>query len=44
MGRYPLGDPIPINIEAFDIWDDVLDEQEIREVAKQWKNGLAGGA
>ena len=35
----PPGDPIPINIRPFDIWDDVPDEQEIREVVIQLKNG-----
>ena len=40
----PPGDPNPINVKPFNIWDDVTDEQEIREVAKQLKNGQAGEA
>ena len=35
----PPGDPITINIEPFDIRDDVPDKQEIRAVIKQLKNG-----
>ena len=40
----PPGEPIPINVEPFDIRDDVPDEQEIRAVVMQLKNGRAGGA
>ena len=40
----PPREPIPINVEPFDIRDDVPDEQEIRAVVKQLKNGRAGGA
>ena len=43
-GKDPRGDQIPINVEPFDIWDNVPDKEEIREVMEQLKNDQAGGA
>jgi len=40
----PLGDPIPINFDTFDIWDEMSEDAEIGDVVKELKNGMAGGA
>ena len=38
------GDPIPINVEPFDINDETPKDVETRDVVKQMHNGRAGGA
>ena len=40
----PPGDPIPINIELFDLDDLILEDAAIREVVAGLKNGRAGGS
>ena len=40
----PPGASIPINVQPFDIKDDVPEEPEIRAVVKGLRNGRAGGA
>ena len=40
----PPGDPIPINVDAFDVNDGVPPDEEIRGVARDLRNGRAGGA
>ena len=39
MLKYSPGDPIPINVEPFDIRDYVPDKQDSRDVVEQLKNG-----
>ena len=38
----PVGDPVPINVNVFDIKDEVPDKTEIRAVVQQLQNGQAG--
>ena len=40
----PPGDPIPINVEPFDVNDDCPEDAAIRAAVKQLRNGRAGGA
>ena len=40
----PPGDPIPINLQPFNIYDSVPKEPEIQVVVKAMRNGRAGGA
>ena len=40
----PPGDPIPINIELFDLDDLILEDAAIREVVAGFKNVRAGGS
>jgi len=40
----PPGTPIPINVDAFDINDDVPGEAEIRAAVRRLRSGRAGGA
>ena len=40
----PPGDPIPINVDPFDLDDSVPDDVAIREVVRGMKNGRAGGS
>ena len=40
----PPGDPIPINVEPFDIEDSVPEDAELREVVTYFRNGRAGGS
>jgi exonuclease III len=40
----PPGDPIPINVDKFDVIDDCPEDAVIREVVKCLRNGRAGGA
>ena len=43
--KVPLpGDPIPINVDKFDVIDDCPEDVAIREVMKCLRNGRAGGA
>lgn len=42
--REPVGNPIPVNVEPFDIRDDKPDEGEIRAAVTGLNNGRAGGA
>ena len=44
MRRYPPGDPIPINVEAYSINDATPDDGELRAVVQGLCNGRAGGA
>jgi len=39
----PPGDPIPINVDPFDVNDDIPTDGEIREAVKSLRNGRAGG-
>ena len=39
-----LGDPIPINVEPFDLDDSISEDVAIREVVEGLKNGRAGGS
>ena len=40
----PPGNPIPINVEPFDVEDDCLEDVEIRAAVKQLRSGRTGGA
>jgi hypothetical protein len=40
----PPGDPIPINVEPFDLDDSIPEDAAIREVVAGLKNGRAGGS
>eukprot|EP00957_Ditylum_brightwellii_P195263 14875732-Ditylum_brightwellii.AAC.1 len=40
----PPGDPIPINVEAFEIQDEAPEDAELRAVVADIRNGRAGGA
>ena len=40
----PPGDPIPINVEPFDIDDSVPEDAAIREVVAGMQNGREGGS
>ena len=39
----PPGDPIPINVDAFPVRDEVPEEPEIRVKVKNLRNGRSGG-
>jgi len=39
----PPRDPIPINVDPFDVNDDIPTDNEIREAVKSLRNGRAGG-
>ena len=40
----PPGDPIPINVDPFNVRDAVPEEPEIRTVVKDLRNGRSGGS
>ena len=40
----PPGDPIPINVDPFEINDAIPEDVEIRAVVRGMRNGRAGGA
>jgi len=42
--QVPPGDPIPINVEPFEIRDESPEDAEVREVVRNLRNGRAGGA
>ena len=42
--RTPPGEPIPINVDPFEIRDETPEDDEIRAVVKALKPGRAGGA
>ena len=41
--QVPPGDPIPINVEPFEIRDETPEDAEVREVVRNLRNGRAGG-
>jgi hypothetical protein len=40
----PPGGPLPINVQPFDICDDIPSDLEIREVVRELQNKQAAGA